>query len=303
MLEIIYQISILLLIIVLGYTLKALGLFSKKRDFVTLSTVVLYITLPSAIITNLNGLRFPPVLLLISVIGFSANWVYILLAQKLGRNKEEKGFMALNINGYNIGNFALPFIAFFLDGLPMLAISLFDAGSSIMVLGGNYAIARSLKKGDTKMDFVDILKTVIKSPTIIVYLLMVTLSLATINLPAIVLEVAQIGAGANTFLAMFYIGVILELKIDKNYILRIVKYLFIRYGTAIVFALGIHWVSFIPLEIKHALTLLFFAPVSGSAPIFTGLIDSDVELSAQVNSLTIIFSIVFMSAYLVYIGI
>ena len=303
MLEIIYQISILLLIIILGYTLKRLGLFSKERDFATISTIILYITLPSAIITNLKGLRFPAVLLLISIVGFLANWVYILISQKLGRNKEERSFMALNINGYNIGNFALPFIAFFLEGLPMLAISLFDAGSSIMVLGGNYAVARGMKKGDAKIDFVDILKTVIKAPTIVVYLLMVTLSLAKINLPTMILEVAQIGAGANTFLAMFYIGIILELKIDRNYLKKIFKYLSLRYSTAFLFVLGIQSVPFVPTEIKHGITLLFLAPVSGSAPIFTGLIDSDVELSAQVNSLTIILSIILMSFYLVYIGI
>ena len=54
----------------------------------------------------------------------------------IGKSRTEQSFMILNINGYNIGNFSLPFISFFLEGMPILAISLFDAGSAIMVMGG-----------------------------------------------------------------------------------------------------------------------------------------------------------------------
>ena len=302
MLGIIYNSLILILVIVIGYGAKKVGIVSSERDFPTISKLILYITLPSAIITNLNGLRFPPALLVISLFGLFCNWVYIMVGKTVGEDKEEKSFMVINVNGYNIGNFAFPFIAFFLEGLPILAISLFDAGNAVMTMGFNYATAKSIKSDTGKMDFLDLFRTVIKSPTVIVYAIMVSLSLLSINLPNMVLEVASIAAGANTFLAMFLIGVALELNINRKYLKKLLKFAFFRYATAFVLAALVFLIPFFPIEIKHTLVLILFAPTPGAATIFTGLIDGDVRLAAQFNSLSIIISIILMSSYLVLIG-
>ena len=303
MLEILYKTGVLVLVIILGYILKTVGLFSKERDFETISNIVLYITLPAALINNLNGLRFPSYLLLLSVFGFLCNWMYIVIAKKYGKDKESKSFMMLNINGYNIGNFSLPFISFFLEGIPILAISLFDAGSSIMVLGGNYAMAEGTQKGETKFNVKDLLKKIVQSPPIIVYVVMVILSMASLNLPLVITDLAVIIGGANTFLAMFMIGIALELNFDRESISKLIKFAVLRYIPAAALGLIISVIPGIPVAIKYALILVLFAPVSGSATIFTEKIKNDVELSAQFNSLSIILSIILMSSYLVYLGV
>lgn len=303
MFDIIYQSSILISIIVLGYVVKSIGPFSKVENFDTLTNIILYITLPSAIITNLNGLEFPPILLVISIFGFLCNWMYLFISKRVGKDKEEQSFMMLSVNGYNIGNFALPFIAFFLEGIPILAISLFDAGSSIMVLGGNYAIAKNTKKGNSRFDLPDLIRTVMKSPTVLVYISMVILALFTIELPTIVMDIIQIPANANTFLAMFFIGIALEFNFERENMKKIFKYILTRYLPAFALIILIFLMGFIPTEIQYALALLLIAPISGSAPIFTGRLDNDVEMSAQVNSVSIILSILLMSAFLVYLGV
>lgn len=303
MFVILYRSSILVLIILLGYLLKRFRLFSKERDFVTLSNIILYITLPAAILTNLNGLRFPVHLLLISVFGFLCNWMYIFIARKVGKDKNEQSFLALNINGYNIGNFSLPFISFFLEGIPILAVSLFDAGSSIMVLSGNYAVAESIQNEDISFNVKGLLKKIVQSPPVLVYLLMVILSLASLNLPVLITDMASIVESANTFLSMFMIGVILEINFDNNRFSKLLKVMVLRYIPAMILAVILSMISFIPHQIVYALTLILMAPISGSATIFTGLLGNDVELSAQVNSLSIILSIILMSSYLVYLGI
>ncbi len=302
MLGILYKACILVLVIVLGYILKSVGLFSKDRDFVTISNIVLYITLPAALINNLNGLRFPYYLLILSVFGFLCNWMYIFLAKKFGKDKEGKSFMMLNINGYNIGNFSLPFISFFLEGIPILAISLFDAGSSIMVLGGNYAMAEGTKNGDTKFNVRDLFKKIMESPPIIVYVIMVVLSMASVNLPTAIMDLAGIVGGANTFLSMFMIGIALELNFGRENVAKLIKFSALRYLPASALGVIISFLPGIPVAIKYALTLVLFAPVSGSATIFTERIDNDVELSAQFNSLSIILSVIIMSSYLIYLG-
>lgn len=229
--------------------------------------------------------------------------MYLLVSKWFGKNKEEQSFLMLTINGYNIENFALPFIAFFLEGLPILVVSLFDAGSSIMVLGGNYAIAKNTKKGDSSFDFLDLIVTVLKSPTIIVYVVMITLSLLAIDLPVIITDIIQIPANANTFLSMFFIGIALEFNFETENIKKLFKYTIYRYFPAFILAIFIFIISFIPTEIKYTLILMLFAPISGTSPIFVGLLNHDVGLSAQVNSLSIIFSIFIMSAFLIYLGV
>lgn len=303
MFDIIYQSLILISIIVLGYVVKRIGLFSKVEDFDTLANIILYITLPSAIIMNLNGLEFPPILLIISVFGFLCNWMYLFISKRVGDDAEEQSFMMLSINGYNIGNFALPFVAFFLEGIPILAISLFDAGSSIMVLGGNYAIAKNTRRGNSRFDLPDLLRTVVRSPTVVVYITMVILSLFTIQLPTAVMDIIQIPANANTFLAMFFIGIALEFNFEWDNMKKMLKYIIARYLPALLLAVLIILAPFIPTEIQYALVLVLLAPISGSAPIFTGRLDNDVEMSAQINSFSIILSILLMSFFLVYLGV
>lgn len=301
--DILYKSGILVLVIALGYLTKKLGLFSKERDFTTISNIILYITLPAAVLINLNGLRFPASLLGISIFGFLCNWMYIFIARKFSKSKTEQSFATLNINGYNIGNFSLPFISFFLEGIPILAISLFDAGSSIMVLGGNYAIAESIEKENVRFDYADLIKKIFQSPPVLAYTGMVVLSLLNLNLPTAVVDIVTIIGNANTFLAMFVIGLALELYLEKVNIKKLVKYITLRYIPAILLSLLISIIPNIPNEIKITLTLILLAPIAGSAPIFTGRIDNDVELSAQINSLSIIVSVVLMSSYLVYLGV
>ena len=303
MIEILYKSGVLVLVIILGYILKTVGLFSKERDFETISNIVLYITLPAALINNLNGLRFPSYLLLLSIFGFLCNWMYIFIAKKYGKDKVSKSFMMLNINGYNIGNFSLPFISFFLEGIPILAISLFDAGSSLMVLGGNYAMAEGTQKGETKFKVMDLLKKIIQSPPIIVYVVMVILSMASLNLPSVITDLAVIIGGANTFLAMFMIGIALELNFERENVAKLSKFAALRYIPAAALGLIISLMPGIPVAIKYALILVLLAPVSGSATIFTEKIKNDIELSAQFNSLSIILSIILMSSYLIYLGV
>jgi len=301
--DIIYQSLILVFIIGLGYATKSIGLFSKDNDFTTLSNIILYITLPSVIITNLNGLRFPPILLIISLFGFFCNWLYVFIGKYFGETREEQSFMALNINGYNIGNFALPFIAFFLEGIPILAISLFDAGSAMMVLGGNYAMAQNFQKEDSRFSITELLRTMIKQPTIIVYIIMVLLSLFSINLPMFVTDVTEIVGGANSFLAMFLIGLALEFNFEIDSLKNIFKHILLRYVPAFLLVGIIFLIPIIPTEIQFTLALILFAPIAGSVPIFTELLDGDVKLSAQINSASIIISLLIMSSFLIYLGV
>ena len=53
----------------------------------------------------------------------------------------------LNLPGYNIGIFALPFVSSFLGPQGVVAACLMDVGNSCVCLGGAYGVASSIKAG------------------------------------------------------------------------------------------------------------------------------------------------------------
>jgi len=119
-----------------------------------------------------------------------------------------------------------------------------------------------------------------------------------ITLPAPIIEFAGIVGNANAFIAMLMLGVGFKLSGDKSQVGIIVKILLVRYGMAFVWA----FVFFhLPLEYeaKVALILLAFSPIGSAVPAFTEELKGDVGLSAALNSISIICSIVFMVAILV----
>ncbi|MBQ3106991.1 MAG: AEC family transporter, partial [Firmicutes bacterium] len=110
MLEILTKAGCYITIILLGIALRAAGFF-KEEDFKVLSKIVVKITLPAAIISSAAGREIAPDLLSIAAIGFGGGVLYMLIGYFLGRKggKEQKAFCLLNLPGYNVGNFALPF--------------------------------------------------------------------------------------------------------------------------------------------------------------------------------------------------
>lgn len=65
-----------ILIIILGHVLRRIGFF-KKDDFYVLSKTVLKITLPAAIISNMNGMKIEPSLLGLCLLGFGGGVLYM----------------------------------------------------------------------------------------------------------------------------------------------------------------------------------------------------------------------------------
>lgn len=299
MVETIIKAAVLVSIIILANVLTTRGYFIRERDFDTISKLIFYLTLPSAIISNLNGLSFPPTLIVISIIGFLCNWVYIIFSHLLGKTPTEKGFLMLNMNGYNIGNFSLPFISFFFSEVAILAVSLFDAGSAFMVLGGNYGMAKSVRDGESKVNIGYIFRTMMSSPSVIVYIVMIILSLFSLQLPSFVTDVTQIIGKGNTFLSMFMIGVALDLRIHKEHVRLLIKTLSGRYVVAAGISALLYFFLPFSLEIRQTLAILAFAPVSGVATMYTRMYGENFELSAIINSLSIIISIIIMSMLLV----
>ncbi|MEG0257844.1 MAG: AEC family transporter, partial [Christensenella sp.] len=115
MLEILLKAVGLICIIVLGYVLKKVGFF-KPKDYVLIAKITLNVTLPAAVITSFSQSNLDFSLIWLVVIGLACNLVMVGLGYLTARKRDNttKAFYMINMSGYNIGCFALPFIQSFL---------------------------------------------------------------------------------------------------------------------------------------------------------------------------------------------
>ena len=285
-------------IIILGMVLRRVGFF-KEDDFRVLSQIALMITLPAAVVVSFSQATLDANLLIISALGLGCGVVYVLVAlvANLRSDRERRAFEVLNLPGYNIGLFAMPFISGFLGPMGVVTTSLFDTGNAVVCLGGTYGVADGIKNGG-KFSVWRVGKALLTSVPFLAYVFMIILRLIGWQLPAPVLKFADIVRGASTFIAMLMIGVGFKIKSDKTQIGRILKIVVLRYAVAAGLAL-IFW-NFLPFdrEIRTALVLLVFAPIGAATPAFTGQLKGDTGLSSAINSVCIVCSVVIMTVLL-----
>ena len=285
-------------IILLGFILRKAGVF-KEGDFRVLSTITLKITLPASVIVNFAQMDIDPSMLTIMALGFGGGVLYMLVALLLNirSSKDQRAFDVLNMPGYNIGLFAMPFVQSFLGPVGVVTTSLFDTGNAIVCLGGSYGVASSIKAGKG-FSVWRILKALLTSVPFMTYAIMITLNLTGVKMPSVILDFADIIKGANTFMAMLMIGVGFKLSANWKQIGHILKIVLVRYLVACAVGAVFYFLLPFSYEIRKTLVLLAFAPIGSAVPAFTNELKGDVGLSSAVNSICILCSIVLMTLLL-----
>lgn len=297
--EILSRAGCFVAIILLGYVLRRIHFF-KEGDFTVLSKIVLRITLPAAIVSSFAGKEIDLALLSLAVLslGIGIFYIFVMFVLNIKRGKDTQAFEMLNVAGYNIGNFTLPFVQSFLGPMGVITTSLFDVGNACICLGGAYSVASVVKHGEKFSPF-RIIKALSKSVAFDTYVVMVLMTVLNFRLPGPVVSLAEIIANGNAFLAMLMIGVGFRLSGDRSQIGSIVRVLLVRYSIGALVAMACY--RFLPfsLEIRQALVVLAFSPIASAAPPFTEELKGDVGLSSAINSISILCSIVIIVTILV----
>ena len=278
-------------IIVLGYVLRTVGVF-KASDFKVLSTIVLKITLPAALVSSFAGTEIDPSMLSLVAIGMGCGILYMALAMlmNLRTGSTQQAFALLNLSGYNIGNFTLPFVQSFLGPLGVITCSLFDVGNAVVLLGGAYSVAAMIQDG-SRFSLKRLGKTLLRSVPFVTLLIVVTMALLHIPVPGPIVELAGIMGSANAFVSMLMIGVGFGVEANREQLGRLGKIFGIRYAVAAILAVIFYFILPFELEIRQALVLLVFSPVGSAVLAFTGELKSDVGLSSAINSVSMMISI------------
>ena len=281
-------------VMVLGYLLRRGGVL-RQEDFRVISTLVIKVTLPAAVIVNFSGKEMDVSQLTMMLLGLLIGCIYMALGYLVHRRDsvEERAFAVLNYSGYNIGNFTMPFVQSFLGPTGIIVTSLFDVGNAMVCLGGSAAVADALRKGG-RLSLKKILRTMGRSVCFLTYITMTVLTLLHITLPAALLQWISVPAGANVFLSMLMIGVGFSGVRGSGQWKAIRRFMFCRYGLAVVLALACWFVLPFDLEVRRTLVVLLFAPIASSNLPFTREMEGDVGLASTMSSVSILCGIVCM---------
>lgn len=288
-------------IIVLGWLLHRKQFF-KENDYRIIMKIVLNITLPASIVYSYAGKEIDVSMLFLAVLGFVLGLVHMAAGFVFSesREKSQQAFSLLNISGYNIGNFTLPFAQGLLGAEGVIATSLFGIGNSFICLGIACSFAGMIQHGE-RFSWKKIVRDLFRSVPFDAYLIMAILALVRIQLPNPVTELAGVIGSANTFLAMLMLGVCFRLDGNWKQIGALIRLLAVNYGISIVAAVCCYTLLPLNAEIRKALVILVFSPITSNAVAYTEKLHGDVGLASAVNSMSILISLVCMVLLCVFL--
>lgn len=294
------------LIILIGYICKRRGVFAPT-DYQLVSKIVLNITLPCAVISSFAHFQLDLSLLAAVALGLSGNCVMLFVALMLTRRETlaAKIFYIFSLAGYNIGCFTLPFAQAFLTPFAVVALCMFDVGNSIMCTGMTYALTAScIGYADGHKDrfsMKSIAEKLLHSVPFVVYISMLLLALAGVQFPKSVYTFTDIVGAANPFLSMLMIGMMFEIKLDKQ-AMGYVKELFsVRYLISLACAGAFIYFAPFKQEVNYVIALAFMAPCTIIGPIFVEKLGGNVQLASLFNSMTIITSVILFTCFFLVI--
>lgn len=294
MIELLSKAGPLVAIIILGFATKRIG-WTKVSDFDLLSRILLRVTLPCAIATSFAGTRITPSLLYITGLAMAIVASQAVVGFLLGRRggQRAQAFGILNVGTFNVGAFAMPYLGTFFGPTALVYAALFDIGNALIGAGAGYAWAMTIATR-RPVHLLPIIKTIFSSVIFDVYLALLVMSLLGWSLPGPVLAVTSIVGSANTFLAMFTIGIGLEVVVARAKCRLAAQHLALRLALSAAWIVVVWFFLPVPVEVKVPICLLLCAPVAAMEAGFTAEAGLDVEASALITSVSVLIAIVAM---------
>ncbi len=280
----------------LGYAIKRAGLV-RREDFRVLTTILLHLTLPAAVMVNFDGFEIQYSLFLLSAMAFSFYFIGCGVGLWFARraDKESRAFLALNAAGFNTGLFTLAFIQTLLPAAGVVAITMFDIGNTATTAVFCYMIAAAIVSGKADFSPRAVFRALTHSFPFMTYSFVTILCLLHLRLPEVILAPARLLAAANTPLAMLSVGIGMEIRFEWKDVRLLLNSLLIRYCIAIPMAL-ICW-FLLPFDhtTRLAMVMVSFSPATMLGAIFTQNLGGNYALASAVISVSGIISAVIIS--------
>ena len=282
----------LALIILAGYTLKRLGVF-RTEDAKVISRVVINLTLPAAFITGFRGFRFDAEYLIVIAIALVCNFLLLGVAFTItkGADIPIRALYAMNLSGYNIGTFVLPFAQSFLPTQAIVGVSMFDAGNCPINCGISYALVMGRNSGSAKNSLNMVVDKLLHSVPFMTYLLLMIKCALGLEFPEPVYTVASMVGSANSFLAMLMIGILFQVRVEKDDLRQVLQILGLRYGINLLL-IALLWQTPLSLMVRQVLALALVAPVPSVALVFCERCGCKPTVYGMISSMSIAISLI-----------
>lgn len=285
-------------LIALTLALKAGGYLPKDADHV-LSRIMVGITLPATIVENLNGKTIDLSYFHLILFGICFNLIPLVLSRLSDTHSQVVAERMAGTSGFNIGNFAIPFVSGLFSSEALVITSVFDIGNSLMCLGVNgLFIAKETDSSSSTSPMV-ICKSLVKSVPVMTYLVMLTFCIAGLSIPNQIMTIVDKCAVANPLVAMAVIGTSIVLPADNSIscVFSSIKILLIRLA-AVAIEIGILFLIPISLFERQTLIVLCLSPVAAMSVVFAEQYCLDKGSVALANVLSIPISLLSMTVAL-----
>ena len=286
------------LIITVGAVCAHTG-FIKSETKNVISRMLFNITLPCTVVYSFIGFEFDPNLLIVSAVGLAATVVGFggAVLYTHGRKPADRMLHTLMGYGYNIGCFALPFVASQFGARGVVLACMFDLGNTIMVSGGGYALVKTfILKKRTGGVVGTIVRTMLKSPALDCYVVLIALSLVGLGVPEQLGTLIHPIAEANSFLSMFMIGLVLEWRIDKKHLKEVLLCIGWRIAVALAFCALVYFALPMPDDLRAVTIVCLLAPIMSVGLVYIIWVDGDTQTAGFAISLSVAVSLVLMTA-------
>lgn len=302
--DVLIKVAAFVSIIVAGYYAGRSGKLGRGTGNV-LSKIVFNLTLPCAVIHAFGAAEFTLDLLWLFVVAAAFNFAayFAMFAATRHGERVARVYYLCNICGYNIGCFALPFAQAFFPPAQAVAICLFDAGNSIMMSGGTYALTSVLASEEPVEHPVRLAaKRLFSSVTVDAYLVLVTMALLRIPVPQAIVQFTEPMANANAFLAMFMLGLVTNLHVDAQKVGRLVRLLGARLVANVLFTAAVLLALPFAASVKVIVCMGVWAPIGAMDPVFTMWCKGDHGLAGLANAVSVVVAVVAMTGIVLATG-
>lgn len=292
--DVMLKVAAFVAIIAAGYLAGRSHILGPKPE-VCVSKMVFTFTLPCAIVHAFGAAQFTHDMLILIPLGLACALIPYGITLLLTRRTERRDrvFYLLNSCGFNIGCFCLPFVQALFPAQLAVTTCLFDAGNAIMMTGGSYALTGVVAgKEPVKKPVAFVAKRLAKSIPFDAYLVLIILAALGVSIPDPVVQFTAPIANANSFLAMFMLGLMIRFSVDREKIAKVARLLGLRIAVSIV-ASALAF-SFLPFDVttRIVIVMLLWAPASAMGPTFTLWSDGDFGLAGLANAITIILGVI-----------
>ena len=153
----------------------------------------------------------------------------------------------------------------------ILVTCMFDMGNALFACGGTYALVSAMPSlgSEARPTMKEFVKRVFSTVPFVVYIVALVWVTFISGVPRCIVALAEPIGAANSFAAMFMIGLMIEIKTKGAELWTVFSTLAVRYAASAALALLFYFYTPFPLITRQILALVVFSPVSALCPIFT----------------------------------